>query len=201
MLQLLFSDSFIIVFTVFAGVIAFVSVAYARACGDQLDRSARSGLYSLGIIALACMVSVVWFTSEIKFQTVYDSDWKQIYTNDENLELTLELNGNSFKVGSELGESYTKLNFSYFDDGKVIATDASGFKEIRSIRLKAENVKDNGELSSKSKITKVEYRPVKGRVKTALGLTGPEEKVEYDGELRITVESHEKSDELKKLFD
>lgn len=201
MSKLLFSDSFIIVFTVFTGVIAFVSVAYARAYGDQLDRSARSGLYSLGIIALACMVSVVWFTSEIKFQTVYDSDWKQIYTNDENLELTLELNGNSFKAGSELGESYTKLNFSYFEDGNVIATDASGFKETRSIRLKAENVKDNGELSSKSKITKVEYRPVKGRVKTALGLTGPEEKVGYDGEIRITIESQEKSDSLKKLFD
>lgn len=200
MTELLFNDVALIFFVVFAAVIAIVSITYASVSKDSLDASSQAGLYLLGLISAVCLASAVWFASQITFRPVYSGDWKQIYTNDENLELTLDLNNASFKAGSELGESYTKLNFSYFQTGKVIATDASGFKETRSIRLKAEDVKADSDMSSKSKITKVEYRPVKGRVKTALGLTGPEEKVDYDGELRITIDTQEKSDELKKLF-
>ena len=58
----------------------------------------------------------------------------------------------------------------------------------------------NGELASNSKITKIEYRPVKGMHKTALGLSSKDETVPYDGEIRLTIDSREKSDELKKLF-
>ena len=200
MTELIFNDVAFIFFIVFTAVIAVVSITYALTSKDVLDASTQAGLYLLGLISAVCLVSATWFSLQITFQPVYSGDWKQIYTNDENLELTLDLNNVSFKAGSELGESYTKLNFSYFQDGKVIATDAAGFKETRSIRLKAEDVKADSSMSSKSKITKVEYRPVKGRVKTALGLTGPEEKVDYDGELRITIDTQEKSDELKKLF-
>lgn len=201
MTELIFNDVAFIFFIVFTAVIAVVSIMYALTSKDVLDASTQAGLYLLGLISAVCLVSATWFSLQITFQPVYSGDWKQIYTNDENLELTLDLNNVSFKAGSGLGESYTKLNFSYFQDGKVIATDASGFKETRSIRLKAEDVKADSSMSSKSKITKVEYRPVKGRVKTALGLTGPEEKVDYDGELRITINTQEKSEELKKLFD
>lgn len=201
MTELLFNDVTLIFFIVFTTVIAVVSIMYASTGRDVLDSSTQAGLYLLGLISAVCLVSTSWFMLQIKFQPVYSGDWKRIYTNDENLELTLDLNNASFKTGSELGESYTKLNFSYWRDGKVIATDAAGFKETRSIRLKAEDVKADSDMSPKSKITKVEYRPVKGRVKTALGLTGPEEKVDYDGELRITISTQEKSEELKKLFD
>lgn len=201
MTELLFNDVAFIFFIVFTAVIAVVSIMYALTSKDVLDASTQAGLYLLGLISVVCLVSATWFSLQITFQPVYSGDWKQIYTNDENLELTLDLNNASFKAGSELGESYTKLNFSYWQDGKVIATDASGFKETRSFHLKAEDVKADSDMSSKSKITKVEYRPVKGRVKTALGLTGSEEKVDYDGELRITIYTQEKSDSLKKLFD
>ena len=200
MTELLFNDVALIFFVVFAAVIAVVSIMYASTGRDSLDPSTQAALYLLGLISTVCLASTIWFSLQITFQPVYSGDWKQIYTNDENLKLTLDLNNASFKAGSELGESYTKLNFSYWQNGKVIATDASGFKETRSIRLKAEDVKADSDMSSKSKITKVEYRPVKGRVKTSLGLTGPEEKVDYDGELRITISTQEKSDELKKLF-
>ena len=201
MSQLLFNDAALSFFIVFTTVIAVVSIMYALTSKDILDASTQAGLYLLGLISAVCLVSATWFLLQITFQPVYSGDWKQIYTNNENLELTLDLNDTSFKAGSELGESYTKLNFSYFQTGKVIATDASGFKETRSFRLKAEDVKADSNMSPKSKITEIEYRPVKGRVKTALGLTGPEEKVDYDGELRITIDTQEKSDELKKLFD
>lgn len=201
MTELLLNDASISFFIVFTAVIAVVSVNHAFTSRNTLDASTQAGLYLLGLISVVCTILTVWFTSQIVLQPVYSGDWKQIYTNDENLELTLDLNNASFKAGSDLGESYTKLNFSYWQDGKVIATDASGFKEIRSIRLKAEDVKADSDMSSKSKITKVEYRPVKGRVKTALGLTGHEEKVYYDGEIRLTIDSQEKSDDLKKLFD
>ena len=200
MTELLFNDVALIFFVVFTAVIAVVSIMYASTGRDSLDPSNQAALYLLGLISTVCLASTIWFSLQITFQPVYSGDWKQIYTNDANLELTLDLNNASFKAGSELGESYAKLNFSYFQTGKVIATDAAGFKETRSIRLKAEDVKADSAMSSKSKITKVEYRPVKGRVKTALGLTGPEEKVDYDGELRVTISTQEKSDELKKLF-
>lgn len=200
MTELLFSDLFIVFFIVSTAVIACVAVMYADTNRCALDKRSQAGLYLLGLISIVCTVSAVWFTSQIKYQSVYNDGWKQIYTNDDNLELILDLNKASFKAGSELGESYTTLNSSYFDNGHVTATDASGFKETRSVRLKAEDVQADGDLSSKSKITKVEYRPVKDRRKTALGLTGPEEKVDYDGEIRLTIETKKKSDELKKLF-
>lgn len=147
------------------------------------------------------LIWLIFFILNVHTETVYDVDWKQVYTNESNIDITLELSSNDhFKAGSELGEAYSKLQVYSSTVGKITASDKSDAKETKSIRLSADDVITNGELSSNSKITKVEYRAVKGKRRTSLGHYGKVEKEDYDGEIRITVDSQEKSDELKKLF-
>ena len=143
----------------------------------------------------------MYFSSQVEYEVTYDGEWKQIYTNSDNLDVSIDLNrGYSVKAGSELGDDYSKLKFIEFVDGTITAVDDSGSKETRAFRLNDKDLIKNGELTSNSKITKIEYRPVKGMHKTALGLSSKDEAAPYEGEIKLTIDTQEKSDELKKLF-
>lgn len=106
-----------------------------------------------------------------------------------------------FKAGEATGVSLDELNRQLSLKGTITATDASNGKEVRSFTLADDGIVTTGEVDKTSKIVKVEYRHIEGRYNTAFGLKGPVYKIKTDGELRITVQGHEKSDELKKLFD
>lgn len=174
--------------------------------GDESTKKYNIFVFSGRMMIVASLFTLfiwlIFFIWNVHTETVYDGEWKQVYTNESNTDITLDLSSNAhFKAGSELGEAYSKLQVHPSTVGKITASDKSDAKETKSIRLSADDVITNGELSSNSKITKVEYRAVKGKRQTSLGHYGKVEKEDYDGELRITVQGHEKSDELKKLFD
>lgn len=105
-----------------------------------------------------------------------------------------------FKAGEATGVSMDELNRQLSLKGTITATDASNGKEVRSFTLAKDGIVTTGEVDKTSKIVKVEYRHIEGRYNTAFGLKGPVYKIKTDGELRITVQGSEKSDELKKLF-
>lgn len=143
----------------------------------------------------------MYFSSQIEFAVTYDGEWKQIYTNSDNLDISIDLNrGYSVKAGSDLGDDYSKLKFIKFVDGTITAVDANGSKETRTFRLNEKDLIKHGELASNSKITKIEYQPVKGIHKTALGMSSKDETAPYEVEIKLTIDTQEKSDELKKLF-
>ena len=75
-------------------------------------------------------------------------------------------------------------------------------KENKKIRLDKSNVIDSGSLSTTSKVTKIEYRPVTGKRNTAFGKYGDEMTPDIDGEVRVTIESNEDENakKLKALF-
>lgn len=204
MSELLFSDTFSVIaaaITLGATIIFTLFAVHAKD-SNRSNRTFLSFLSLALVSAFGGFALIMYFSSQIEFAVTYDGEWKQIYTNSDNLDISIDLNrGYSVKAGSDLGDDYSKLKFIKFVDGTITAVDDSGSKETRTFRLNEKDLIKHGELASNSKITKIEYRPVKGMHKTALGLSSKDEAVPYDGEIRLTIDSQEKSDKLKKLFD
>ena len=203
MSKLLFNDGFMIVASVFTCLAAVISTLFAIDVKDSNgSKQTFLDLVAVALVSALVFVWLVYFSSHVEYEVTYDGEWKQIYTNSDNLDISIDLNrGYSVKAGSELGDDYSKLKFVEFVDGTITAVDDSGSKETRTFRLNEKDLIKNGELASNSKITKIEYRPVKGMHKTALGMSSKDETAPYEGEIKLTIDTPEKSDELKKLFD
>lgn len=204
MSELLFSDAFIVIAAAITLGTTIIFTLFAAHAKDS-NRSNRTFLSFLSLALVSAFggfALIMYFSSQIEFAVTYDGEWKQIYTNSDNLDISIDLNrGYSVKAGSDLGDDYSKLKFIEFVDGTITAVDANGSKETRTFRLNEKDLIKNGELASNSKITKIEYRPVKGIHKTAFGISSKDETAPYEGEIKLTIDTQEKSDELKKLFD
>lgn len=144
----------------------------------------------------------LFFNANVKYEKIYASDWKQLYSNDIKADITIDTFFDMhFKAGEATGVSLKELERQLYLDASITATDASGSTESRTVALVQDGITTTGEVDKTSKIVKVEYRPIEGKRRSAFGLQSSLYKAKTDGELRITVEGHEKSDELKKLFD
>lgn len=203
MSKLLFNDVFMVVASVFTCLVAVISTLFAIDVKDSNDDKRKFlSLVAAALVSAVSFVFIMYFSSQVEYEVTYDGEWKQIYTNSDNLDISIDLNrGYSVKAGSDLGDNYSKLKFIAFADGTITAVDANGSKETRTFRLNEKDLIKNGELASNSKITKIEYRPVKGMHKTALCMSSKDEAAPYEGEIKLTIDTQEKSDELKKLFD
>ena len=154
------------------------------------------------VISLSLFLVGLIFNANVKYENVYASDWKQIYSNEAKADITIDTFFDMhFKAGEATGVSLKELEHQLYLDASITATDASGSKESRTVALVQDGITTTDEVDKTSKIVKVEYRPIEGKRKSAFGLQSSLYKAKTDGALRITVEGHEKSDELKKLFD
>lgn len=202
MTELLFNDKVLAIFIMTMMTVAIISSLSLSFISHLFSDAVQRFLLYLTAISAAMLFIGLAFTSQIRYHTAYESDWRQVYTNDAKAEITLEADdGISFKAGDQLGSNYSRFKSAFDHEGKIIATDSSGTKKTKTFKLADDDpIKVVGDLTEDSRITKVEYRPVKGTYKTAYSLQGPLEKASYDGEVRITVESSKESDELDKLF-
>ena len=142
------------------------------------------------------------FNANVKYEKIYASDWKQLYSNDSEADITIDTFFDMhFKAGEATGVSLKELERQLYLDASITATDASGSKESRTVALVQDGISTTGKVDETSKIVKVEYRPIEGKRKSAFGLQSEIYKAKTDGEFRITVKGSEKSEELKKLFD
>ena len=154
------------------------------------------------LVSLVLFAAGLFFNANVKYEKIYASDWKQLYSNDIKADITIDTFFDMhFKAGEEIGVDLIELRRQLYLDASITATDASGSKESRTVALVQDGISTTGEVDKTSKIVKVEYRPIEGKRKSAFGLQSSLDKAKTDGELRITVQGHEKSDELKKLFD
>ena len=201
MIDLLFNDQVLATVVIASMTVVVISAICLRFGANSLSDTMQKFLLYLLSVSAAMLFCSLAFTSQIRYHTAYESDWRQVYTNDAKAEITLEADDASFKAGDQLGSNYSKFKDVFEKEGKIIATDSSGTKKTKTFKLADDDpIKVVGDLTEDSRITKVEYRPVKGTYKTAYSLQGPLEKASYDGEVRITVESSKESDELDKLF-
>lgn len=153
-------------------------------------------------VSLVLFAIGLLFNANVKYEKVYASDWKQLYSNDVKADITIDTFFDMhFKAGEATGVSLKELERQLYLDASITAIDASGSKESRTVALVQDGISTTGKVDETSKIVKVEYRPIEGKRKSAFGLQSEIYKAKTDGELRITVQGSEQSDELKKLFD
>lgn len=158
------------------------------------------------VVSVALVSIMLYIKSNTTEEYTHTSEWKVIYTNDidAKIELHFEVDKllglkKQITAGTQLTNAHRILQTTR--NGTLTATKGDS-EENKKIHLNTSNVIVNGLLSSTSKITKVEYRPVTGKRNTAFGKYGDETEPDVDGEVRITIESNEDENakQLKALF-
>lgn len=200
--SLLFNDAVQIAYLCATMITAILTGIYVANNHHFMNEGVKQFCMNAILVSMVLFAIGLLFNANVKYEKVYASDWKQLYSNDSKADITIDTFFDMhFKAGEETGVSLKELERQLYLDGTITATDASGSKESRTFALVQDGISTTGEVDKTSKIVKVEYRPIEGKRKSAFGLQSEIYKAKTDGELRITVEGHEKSDDLKKLFD
>lgn len=157
------------------------------------------------VITLVLISIMLYIKSNTTEEYTHNSDWKVIYTNDIDAKIELHV-----EVGNLIGLKKRITAGEQIKTHRILQTTRNGTltatkgesKENKKIRLDKSNVIVSGSLSTTSKITKIEYRPVTGKRNTAFGKYGDEMTPDIDGEVRVTIESNEdeNAQKLKALF-
>lgn len=160
------------------------------------------------LITLSCL-AILFIKENTIIEDMPGSDWKQIYTNNEDAKIELQfnylypekniINPKDDVINKSLIDKLKKFDY----EGKILATKNENLSETRKFKLDKSNIvlEDNIDDSDKFKITKIEYRKVKSK-KLNFKIIEYEEnnKVDYDGEIRITISPIKKDESLIKLF-
>ncbi len=150
----------------------------------------KSTYISLFVLLLG---SFPFLALNLKEEKVYATDWKQIYQNNQDVDLTLAFDEDfEYKVPLNTplvktkiynsGENSRVLNYTHYLTLK---------KDSASITRKTKVTELVGDTSSTAKIIKVEYRKIDYTYNRLFDFVGSQEKSEYDGELRITLDTGE----------
>lgn len=200
--SLLFNEAVQIAYLCATLVTALVTCLYmTHNRGFMTDYVKRRHMTTV-IVSLVLFLVGLIFNANVKYEKVYGSDWKQLYSNDIKSDITIDTFFDlHFRAGEATGVSLKELRRQLYLNGAITATDTSGHKESRTFTLVQDGISTTGEVDKTSKIVKVEYRSIEGNRRSAFGLQSSIYKDKTDGEFRITVQGREKSDDLKKLFD
>ena len=200
--SLLFNEAVQIAYLCTTMITAILTGIYVANNQHFMTEEVKKFCMTTMLVSLVLFAAGLFFNANVKYEKVYASDWKQLYSNDIKADITIDTFFDlHFKAGEATGVSLTELQRQLYLDGTVTATSESGSKESRTFALVKDGISTTGEVDKTSKIVKVEYRPIEGKRKSAFGLQSSLYKAKTDGELRITVQGSDKSDELKKLFD
>lgn len=198
--------SMVLILTIFVKILIIGYMGFdnkTRKKSEIIFESLKNVIYFL-IIIITLHISL--HTNE---EYTPSSEWKEIYTNkiDANVELNLVIRPivefkTKIKPNQPLGDLHNEIKTT--TRGALIATKGQS-SETKQIHLDSSNVIVKGTLNPNSKITKIEYRSVDGKRHAAFGKHGNKITSEYDGEIRITLESDSTEDEnskqIKNLFD
>lgn len=200
--SLLFNEAVQIAYLCATMITAILTGIYVASNQHFMTEGVKQFCMTAILVSSVLFAAGLFFNANVKYEKIYASDWKQLYSNDIKADITIDtFFGMHFKAGEATGVSLKELQRQLYLNGTVTATGASDSKESRTFALVQDGISTTGEVDKTSKIVKVEYRPIEGKRRSAFGLQSSIYKAKTDGELRITVEGHEKSDELKKLFD
>lgn len=152
-------------------------------------------------VPISIVFGTILFASQITTEYISDSEWKEVYTNEIDAEVTINLETNDrhriyeATGGKPLGDDYKKL--STYMNGTIVATKGD-LQETKKIHIDKKDIVHENKLTPTSKIAKIEYKPVTKMYPTAFGHRGDAEKSDKDGIVRITI-SDDKSPERKEL--
>lgn len=181
----LLTSKFLLSFLVVCLVLTFLLVVVDY--DSDWKKSKRYKVTYLGILAFT-VVFYVTLSVNMRTETTYGSAWVQVYQNDKQVDLELSLDREGeFKIPLNSPLANTK-GFSKGYDPKSYTHFVTLRKDNVSIIRRAKLVDLIGELNSKSKIVKVEFRKIEYTQNKLFGLAGSKETSNYDGELRITLD-------------
>lgn len=166
-----------------------------------------SGILALAIylVPLFTIFGGIYFNSKITTKYVSDSEWKEVYTNQINANVTLKIKHCracrylNLTGGSKIKDHYKDYTNSMF--GKIKA-EKDDLTEEKTIHIDKNDIVQENDVTSTSKLSKIEYKPATGMYKEIFGHRGKIEKSDKDGMVRITIsdDKNEKREQLKSLF-
>ena len=155
---------------------------------------------------MSLLFSIIYLDKQIKTEIVTEGDWVQIYSNDQNVDISIYFSPTSYiKSGEEISSSHlNKLKKLYSRNAVedvAVAASKDGAEERRVVELDGRNVSIPSDEYANLKITKIEYQKIVGQRKSLFGHTGDVSPTYLDGQIRITVDGVKKDESLKELFD
>lgn len=127
----------------------------------------------------------------ISSKPVSSSEWKTIYSNGQNVKITLTHRTSSIEAGDEIGAKFADVFSNLSDsDSKTISVAASesDYKKSEDFELLKDNLVSNGDIDKSSKIVKVEIRTADYVETNFFGFKGRNDQYQ-PREVRITLES------------
>ena len=147
--------------------------------------------YTYIALFLLPIVSVPFLALYLIEETVYATDWKQIYQNDKDIDLTLAFDA-EFKERIPLNKPLAGTSiYSNSENSAVLKYPhyLALSRDNMSIARKTKVTELVGNTGSTAKIVKVEYRKIDYTYNRLFNFKSSHEKSDYDGELRLTFDN------------
>lgn len=180
------------------GLITFALIYIGDMLQSEILEKTSDVTTILAFISLVTIpITLTFIHSNSTTETKY-GDWKEIYTNEINADVKLDILGStdliagkSINTNPKYLDLNTKAKLIIQKDDTTITKD---------VKLNKESFIKNGNITENSKIVKVEYRTIEGYTKSAFGQTGDFIELKDTGEVRITIEPSDDEKKLKELL-
>ena len=155
---------------------------------------------------IVSMSSIFYISESITIENVTEGDWVQIYSNDQNANISIYFSPtSSMKAGEDLSSSdLNKLKTLYSQnetEDVTVSASKDGAEERRAAQIDGRNISIPLNRDHGIKITKIEYQKIVGQRRTLFGRHGNVTSSTVDGQIKVTV-GEEKSDQsLNEIFD
>lgn len=191
-----------------AAVFAVIAIILAL---DAIELKIRAETRQrLTIVSAALFISFAsipfYIGQNISIENVSEGDWVQIYSNDQNANISIYFSPtSSMKAGEELSSSdLNKLKTLYSrneTEDVTVSASKDGAEERRAVNIDGRNISIPLNRDHGMKITKIEYQKIVGQRKTLFGHHGNVTSSTVDGQIKITVGEEKKDESLKEIFD
>lgn len=191
-----------------AAVFAVIAIILAL---DAIELKIRAETRQrLTIVSAALFISFAsipfYIGQNISIENVSEGDWVQIYSNDQNANISIYFSPtSSMKAGEELSSSdLNKLKTLYSrneTEDVTVSASKDGAEERRAVNLDGRNISIPLNRDHGIKITKIEYQKIVGQRKTLFGHHGNATSSTVDGQIKVTVGEEKKDESLKEIFD
>jgi hypothetical protein len=183
--------------TPFGLLLSILTLALICARVHGLRNKYDNGAPFLASIVIAVCGLLVIMHNIITYQIVSDSTepWHQIYGNELNAPVSLDVHGSTVNTSNTLTDNNIRnLHEIYFgDDITTITIGDSNNSSSRKIHIS----EIEGDLTTSSVITKIEYRKATTMHKRTAWISGESQPSDYQGDIRITLgKSNNKTDYL-----
>jgi hypothetical protein len=175
--------------------VILILVVIVMFCVDGESNWERPKWFKYTYISLFVLLlcSFPFLALNLKEEKVYATEWKQIYQNDKDIDLSLAFDSDfDYKIPLNEPLANTQI-YNSGDNSKVLNYThyLTLKKDNASLTRKAKLTELVGETGSAAKVIKVEYRKIDYTYNRLFNFVGSHEKSEYDGELRLTFDNGE----------